>query len=353
MEKFTFNNLEREYLHFKPEIDLAVQHVMASGQYLFGVEVEKLESNFKQLTGKKYAIAVKNATDAITLTLLAMERYPMSMKCYLPCFGAYPTAVAVVNASQSLNFIDVDDTLTMDVSKLPHSSGKLSDPHLYHTVIAVDTFGNTSNKVPDVPGRFIIQDCAQSTCNKDYSWAHVNIFSFYPTKPLASMGDGGMICLNDEAMYNRIKCMRFYGIENNKVQGYGINSRMDEIQAAIVNVKFDKLQWMNAQRRRIAERYMGVIPHSLLKTIKENTCVYHQFPIIALDRSLVCEKLNQAGIPYMIHYPQYVSDMSYFVATDYSSKNKNINNQIISLPCNTWMEEEEIKKVEQFLKKLR
>lgn len=351
-QSFKFNNLEREYQYFKSKIDKAVQKVMASGHYLFGPELEKLEENFRKLTGKKYAIGVKNATDAITLAIEGIKAYKYSnISCYLPRFGAYPTAIAAKNARAMLTFVDIDETLTINPSDFDKKD--ISDSQSKHIVIAVDLFGNDTNRIEKIDNRYIIQDCAQSTCKKDYSWADINIFSFYPTKPLASMGDGGMICLDDEELYNKIKSMRFYGIEDNKVERFGINSRMDEIQAAIVNVKFPYLDEMNARRQLVAEKYMNAIPHSLVHVMHANPgCVYHQFPIIVFDRSKVRAKLIDAGIPHMIHYPHYVSDMQYFGGSEKKDL-KRVSDHIISLPCHSWMKESEINKVADFLSKLR
>ena len=206
------------------------------------------------------------------------------------------------------------------------------------------------------PNACIIQDCAQSTDTvRDYSIADVNIFSFYPTKPLASMGDGGMICTDDEVLAKSIREYCFYGLnEDGDTNNPGINSRMDEIQAGIVNVKFPHLDFMNNKRIKIAHRYLKALEgNTQITTMRpQGNCVYHQFAILVDNRDEFIEQLTAAGIPHMIHYPNNISEMIFQTHGTHKVQSP-INNKILSLPCNTWMQEEEIELVVNFLEKVK
>jgi dTDP-4-amino-4,6-dideoxygalactose transaminase len=355
-----FNNLNREYNHFKNLIDPAVQKVMQSGKYLFGEQTEQLEQNFRGLTGKMHAISVKNATDAITMVtkyyLRKTNRINISNGIIVPAFGAYPTSIAVKNALPNQFFIgavDVDDTLTIDTSKLLQQN--INDK-LKKLIVAVDLFGNEANikKIKqDIPESIVIHDCAQATCYyRDYSLSDVVIFSFYPTKPLASMGDGGMICTDDHELSEWLYKHRFYGYEKDgTIETVGVNSRMDEIQAAILNVKFNHLPWMNQKRVEIANKYLQVLPFGTKPMKATQNCIYHQFPLMFMDaeqKNTFVAAMNRANIPHMVHYPKMVIEL-----TGAIKNANNISERIISLPCHTFMTPSEIKKVVTFLKNFK
>jgi len=360
-----FNNLDRENKHFQPQIEKAIQEVIKSGKYLFGEQTEQLEQNFRGLTGKMYAISVKNATDAITMVSKWLN-YAGSKSYSVPEFGAYPTYIALKNAlmhnnilfatdggllgryKESIEFTDIDDSLTIDPTKLKFDSRKV--------VVAVDLFGNETNIKAikqKLPHAFIIHDCAQATCSKrDYNYSDAVIFSFYPTKPLAAMGDGGMICTNNKELAQWLYKHRFYGYEaDGSVDFVGVNSRMDEIQAAILNIKYEKLDEMNAKRVAIAKKYSNALPFGVQQMKASENCIYHQFPVILGDkyhREQFIEKLIKARIPYIIHYPRMVRELEQSNAT----KANPISERIVSLPCNAFMSNSEVNKVVKFLQNL-
>jgi len=141
----------------------------------------------------------------------------------------------------------------------------------------------------------IVEDCAQSTGSGSGNKSHFSIFSFYPTKPLSAMGDGGMICSNNTIDYCR--SARFYGVDENIL---GINSRMDEFQAAIVRVKIPYLHELNNRRKKIAKFYKTFVDGI---TVNSN-CVYHQFVVRFKNRDQIIK-----NIPYMIHYPKHVNEL--------------------------------------------
>ena len=333
-----FVDLQSEYTHFKKEIDSKLSSVCQSGWYLFGNELTTLEKSFTNLTNKKNAIAVKNCTDAIMLVLKSV--WKPSMPIILPNFGAYPTAVACKNITDDLYFVDVDDSLTINASKLPNLKNGI--------VIVVHLFGNNCDMDNIVKycrdnNHILIEDCAQSTGAGSGKLGDYSVFSFYPTKPLASMGDGGMICCDDDRVaFDRL---RFYGQAGAEIHSVGINSRMDEFQAGIVNVKFNHFNGLNDKRKEICNRYKKIV-----NGFKVNgNCVFHQFVLLFNERNEVIKEFDKAKVPYIIHYPNHISDMEIFKDALYTKVGTKINDKCISVPCHPFMSESEIQQVESLL----
>lgn len=337
-----FNDLQKEYEHFAHKISPAVSEVMHSGNYLFGSQLAELESSFAKMIGTKHAIGVKNCTDAIMLILKAV--YKKGMTVILPNFGAYPTAVAVKNITKNIHYVDVDLSLTIDPKDLPVIKNGI--------VICVHLFGTNCNmvKIKEYCDRFnhiLIEDCAQSTGSGSGAVGDYSVFSFYPTKPLASMGDGGMICTNNDRTI--FDAMRFYGWNNGQIDVVGINSRMDEIQCAIVNSKMDGFQELNNRRIAIANRYKQIIRG----TDSTRGSVYHQFVVLFRKRSLILKKMEEKKIPYMIHYKKHVEDMHALRTKNGLGAGFRVSDKCVSLPCHPFMTDSEIQMVEEFLEKCR
>ena len=269
-----FLDLSKEYEYYKDDIVNSLNNIGNKGWFLFGNETSKLEENFTKLTSKKYAISVKNCTDAIMLVLKRV--YKNGMTIILPNFGAYPTAVACKNITDKLYYIDVDYSMTINPKKLPENikNGIIIPVHLFGNncdMEAINEYALKNNHI-------IIEDCAQSTGSGSGIYSQYSVFSFYPTKPLASMGDGGMICCNNIDDYEYFKKLRFYGQYNNNIEFIGVNSRMDEIQSSILNIKFNQFYKFNDIRIKIANRYKKIV-----KGIKINSySVYHQFVIMGI-----------------------------------------------------------------------
>ena len=337
MPLMKFVDLQKEYAYFRDPIDQKVQEVLSSGYYLLGTELTNLEKDFASLIGVRNSIGVKNCTDAIMLTLKAV--WKPGMPIILPNFGAYPTAVASRNITDKIYYVDVDRTLTIDASKLPAVRNGI--------VIVVHLFGNNCD-MPAITeycranNHILIEDCAQSTGSGSGAQGDYSVFSFYPTKPLASMGDGGMICTNQDSEI--FKELRFYGQSGADIRRLGINSRMDEFQAAIVNSKLNKFQALNERRREICGRYKRVVRGFDAR----DGCVFHQFVMLFNNREQVIQELNRSQIPFIIHYKHHVSEVPVLQGC-FNEVSYRVNDKCISLPCHPFMSEEEIQKVEEFL----
>jgi len=333
-----FVDLHAEYLFYKEDIDKNLNEVIESGRYLLGPQLQKLEKSFAELVEKDIAVGVKNCTDAIMLVLKRVHK--QNMPIVIPNFGAYPTAVACKNISDNIHYVDVDRTGTMDVSKLPDVRNGI--------VIPVHMFGNNCDmdgvmQYAKENNHIVVEDCAQSTGSGSGRRGEYSVFSFYPTKPLASMGDGGMICTNrHEGEYFRK--VRFYGQSGDSVELVGINSRMDEFQSAIVNAKISRFKELIGVRREICKRYLEVS-----KGIDwRKDSVFHQFVVLVDSRDKYLKDLQKEEIPYMIHYPRHVSELESLGGFN-GEVGYRFNDKCVSLPCHPFMEEDDIQKVEEFL----
>lgn len=332
-----FVDLNEEYKYFL-RLDKRISEVCSSGHFLFGEQLKNLEKEFADFVGVKNAIGVKNCTDAIILVLKSFLKKNQTV--IIPNFGAYPTAVAVKNVTDNIYYVDVDRTMTMDVSKLPEH---IKDG----VVICVHLFGNNCDmkkikEYCDINNHVLIEDCAQSTGSGSGNIGDYSVFSFYPTKPLSSMGDGGMICTNrDREIFDKL---RFYGQKEQYIENVGINSRMDEIQSGIVRYKLPHFQDLNERRKKICKRYKKHV-----RSFDERKgCVFHQFVVLFEEREMILKELYRRNIPHIIHYKSHVSDFKVLSGKN-NIVNYRINDKCVSLPCHPFMKEEELEKVEEFL----
>ena len=331
-----FVDLKKEFEYFEHGIKSRWVDVTDNGVFFFGDQTDELESNMCKLSGNKNAVSTGNCTDAIMMVLKSIiceDVGSVDMPVILPNFGAYPTAVAVHNITDNVHYVDVKDDFTIDTWKLPDIRDGI--------IIPVHLFGNLCNmdaiiEYAKANNHIIIEDCAQAaglrgTCRGDYS-----VFSFYPTKNLASMGDGGCICSDQDL--SEIKKLRFYGQHEGSIEEIGVNSRMDEFQAAVVNTKFDKLDYMNNERAKAADFYGGSNKNS----------VWHQYPVLYKNRKKVIEIAENHSIPYLIHYSHHMPDFT-VLRGNYNEVGNRISDKILSVPINPFMTGNEVSLVARFL----
>lgn len=337
-----FNDIKSENDLFYDKISARFANVIKSGTGLLGKQCIEMEERMASLVGKKYCIAVKNGTDAIMLAVkYALIQTPKA-PVIIPNFGAYPTAIAVKNCTDNIQFVDVDHTMTMDVNKLPDLKNGI--------IIPVHLFGNNCDmkrikQYAKDNNHTIIEDCAQSLGSGSGQHGLFSCFSFYPTKPLGTIGDGGAICTDDKEAFEEISSMRFYGIKKGIISNEGINSRMGELECAVVNTKMYMFQKLSEKRMVIASRYKKIVDGIRINS----NCIFHQFTVLFNERDEIISDLEKSKIPFMIHYPEHISDMPAF---DYLGHKVGfrVNDKIISLPCHPFMNDSHIQQVEEFLK---
>ena len=308
------------YLAHRSEIDFAMRNVMENGRYIFGPKVRDFEVHFAKYLGVKHCIGVASGTDAVHLSLRAC-----GVKAGDGVITASHTAVATVAAVEWLGavpvLVDIDpESYTLDPQKVEITLQQRKTSVNIKAIIAVHLYGHPAdmNALQDIANRHgaaLIEDCAQAhgaaVCDrKAGSMGQCGAFSFYPTKNLGAFGDGGAIVTDDAGIAERLRSLQQYGWRERYIsESAGYNSRLDELQAAVLDVKLQWLDAGNERRRRIAARYndgLAGMPIELPREKPGTRHVYHQYVIRSAERDRLCSYLGNKGIQTSILYPMSV-----------------------------------------------
>ena len=307
-----FVDLAAAYRAQQEAIDTAVARVLAGGWYILGPEVRAFEQEFAAFHGSPHAVGVASGTDALLLALKALD-IGHGDEVITVAHTAVATAAAVELSGARPIFVDVDpQTYTLDPALLPaalSANTKAIIPvHLYGQPAAMDPILAFAKE----HGLFVIEDCAQAhgAAENDRlagSMGHLAAFSFYPTKNLGALGDGGAILCPDPALAARLRALRQYGWQERYISAeVGFNSRLDELQAAILRVKLGVLHQDNEARRRAATRYNELLagyPIELPPERPSTRHVYHLYVIQTEERDELARFLATQGIATAVHYP--------------------------------------------------
>jgi dTDP-4-amino-4,6-dideoxygalactose transaminase len=301
---------------FVPDAELdhalrgAIERVMASRHYVLGKEVDAFEHAFADYCGTRHCIGVANGTDALELALRALGIRRASRVATVANAGYYTcTALDAIGAEPV--FVDVDESLTMSPAALARVIADVDAvvvTHLYGRLAAVDAIVECATR----HAKPVVEDCAQAhgaarAGRRAGSFGTLGCFSFYPTKNLGALGDGGAIVTSDEALAGDVRRLRQYGWSKKyevSVRG-GRNSRLDELQAAVLRKKLPHLDAWNAERRAIAARYRAGMADRgvLLPAIGDDGDVAHLFVVRHARRDALRQALDAAGIASDVHYP--------------------------------------------------
>ncbi|MBL4580298.1 MAG: DegT/DnrJ/EryC1/StrS family aminotransferase [Flavobacteriales bacterium] len=306
------SNPQAQYVEHKEAIDSAISQVLQSGIYILGPETEAFEQEFAEFTQTEYCSGVANGTDALLLALKACD-VGEGDEVITVSLTASATAAAIHQSGAEAVLVDVDpESYTLDINQLQEkisSKTKAIIPvHLYGHPAEIDAIMNIATK----HGLYVIEDCAQAhgaTYNGKQvgSFGDLGCFSFYPTKNLGAIGDGGAVVSSNRALADKVKLLREYGWKekfNSSIHGW--NSRLDEIQAAILRVKLKKLTHLNKRRSDLADIYNRKLAGlDLILPSVQDSCghVYHLFVIRINDRDRLMRHLREQGIQAGIHYP--------------------------------------------------
>jgi dTDP-4-amino-4,6-dideoxygalactose transaminase len=299
-----------QYLSSKVEIDAAIARVLERGRYILGEEVSAFEAEFASYVGVAHGVGVGSGTDAIQLALRGLGIGPGD-EVVTVSHTAVATAAAIEMIGATPVFVDIDPvTYTMDASRLAAavtSRTKAIVPvHLYGHPADLDGIAAIAKQIP------IIEDCAQAHgasigSRRVGSIGRAACFSFYPTKNLGAIGDGGMVVTNDAALASRIRELREYGWRARYVSAIaGVNSRLDELQAAILRVKLRTLDAANDARRVRAVRYtqlLGGTPFVLPIERPGARHVYHLYVARVANRESLLRIAGDRGVGLAVHYP--------------------------------------------------
>jgi dTDP-4-amino-4,6-dideoxygalactose transaminase len=306
-------DLSRQYAAIKPEIDAAVAAVLAGGSFILGENVSAFEKEFSDYCGVGYAVGVGSGTEALHVALLALGIGAGDEVITVP-HTAVATVAAVELAGARAVLVDVDpQTMTMDTSSVEERITSRTK-----AILPVHLYGQTADLDPLLAlarrrNVALIEDCAQAhgaeyRAKRAGSLGIVGCFSFYPTKNLGAYGDGGMIVTSDETVARRLRLFREYGWEQRYVSSVrgGTNSRLDELQAALLRVKLRHLdEWTEARRARATE-YNALLAGSGVLTPLEMEYalhVYHLYVIRSRRRDALRQYLRDHGVGTAIHYP--------------------------------------------------
>ena len=370
-----FRDLKRQYAQNKEAIDAAINKVLTNANFISGKEVGELEDKLAAFVGRKYCISCANGTDALQLALMAMG-IGKGDAVFVPDFTFFATAEVVALLGATPVFVDIEeDTFNMNPNSLEKAVEKiLKEENLCpRVVIPVDLFGLPADysKIEEVAGKYslkILEDGAQGFGGRigvqnACSFGDISTTSFFPAKPLGCYGDGGAIFTDDEESAKMIRSLCVHGKGTDKYDNVriGLNSRLDTIQAAVLNIKLDVFKTFELARvNEIAEIYT-----ELLKDVVKAPIVpdgyfssWAQYSILLEDRDQrdgLMEYLKENDIPSMIYYKKPMHMQGAFNGDDNRCVECNITesvcDRILALPMHPYLKEDEVVKVAEIIKR--
>ncbi|HLO51734.1 MAG TPA: DegT/DnrJ/EryC1/StrS family aminotransferase [Kamptonema sp.] len=321
-------DLSRQYALISQEVNAAVLEVLASGRYIGGPAVESFEQNFASYLGVSQCVGCNSGTDALFLALRALNIGPLDEVITTP-FTFVATAEVISAVGATPVFVDIDaDTFNLDLEKLEAAITSKT-----RAILPVHLFGQPTDMtrlmaIASSHSLAVIEDCAQSSGaewggQKVGSIGHVGCFSFFPTKNLGACGDGGAVTTNDPAIAAAVRMLKEHGQSNRYYsEATGINSRLDALQATILQIKLRYLNTWNTQRRAAADRYHQLLSHvpgiTLPQELPGGKGVWNQYTIRVKSqekspssppspspdlRDAVRNHLQESGVGSMIYYP--------------------------------------------------
>jgi dTDP-4-amino-4,6-dideoxygalactose transaminase len=313
---FPFLDLRSQFAGIQNEVLSAIQEVMESQQFILGRKVEEFENELARRVGSRFAVGCASGSDALLLSLMAMEIGPSDEVITTP-FTFVATAGSIARLKARPVFVDIDpDTFNIDPKRIPAAitaqTRAILPVHLFGLAAEMDSILEIAGSHP-LP---VIEDAAQAIDARFKgapvgSLGRLGCFSFFPSKNLGGAGDGGLVTTNDPILADRVRVLGAHGSRKKyDYERIGINSRLDALQAAILRVKLAHLSAWTAARRRVAERYRTLFAElRLLDCVKLPSApagrvhVYHQFVVRCPLRDRLREFLTSRGIPTEVYYP--------------------------------------------------
>ena len=351
-----FLDLQKINNRFRVQMDARIKAVLDKGWYLEGEENETFARNFAKFCGTKFSIGVANGLDAINLIIRAYE-FGVGDEIIVPSNTYIATILAISQNGCTPVLVEPDiDTYNINTdlieAKITPKTKAIIVVHLYGQAVQMQKIWALAQQY----NLKIIEDSAQAhgaiyEGKRVGNLGDASAFSFYPGKNLGCLGDGGGITTNDEALFRKIKAIANYGSDRKYHHIYkGVNSRLDEIQAAVLDIKLAHLDEDNAKRREIAKIYREQIKNPkiiLPKAYDESACVWHCFVVRTKKRDEFEAYLNQNGVQTIIHYPTPPHKQGAYSEWAQQSYplSEQIHATIISLPISPVMSDDEVQKV--------
>ena len=344
-----------DYRHQAAEIDAAVAGALARGEYILGREVAAFEREFAAFVGVGHAVGVANGTDAIELMLRALGIGPGD-RVVVPSHTAVASAAGIERAGAQPVFCDID---TATCTLCPQALDDLmASPHgaKVKAVLAVHLYGHPADwaglsEVADRNGLILLEDCAQAhgatvEGRQVGSLGTAAAFSFYPTKNLGAIGDGGAITTNDAALAGRLRSLRQYGwVERYISREAGVNSRLDELQAAILRVKLRSLASGVVRRRELAAAYargLAGLSDPILPAVRPGCGhAFHLHVVRSRSRDRLLRHLADSGVPVALHYPAAIHQQPGYARAAMASpalpRTEEVVRTILTLPLHPYL----------------
>jgi len=360
MKPIRMVDLVTQYEKIKPEIDEAINGVIQTAAFIKGPEVIKFESALSKYLDVKHVIACANGTDALQIAMMALGLQPGD-EVITACFTYVATAEVIALLKLKPILVDVDpETFNINIDEVK----KAISPKT-RAIVPVHLFGQCANmepllKIAKENGLFVIEDCAQAI-NAEYTFSDgtrakagtmgtIGCTSFFPSKNLGCFGDGGALYTHDDDLANKIRMVANHGQSRLYYHDMvGVNSRLDSLQAAVLNVKLKYLDDYCRARMNAANYYDTAFRgHSNITTpfrAANSTHVFHQYTLRLknTDREMLKAHLSEKGIPAMIYYPVPLNQQKAFEQQGHYPATNDLCDSVISLPMHSELDEEQLK----------
>ena len=351
--KIHFNNIFNQDEILFNDIIKNIKNIIKKGSFILGKDVFEFEKNFSKYTKSKYCISCANGTDALYLALKSIK-LKSTDEVIVPAMTYIATASSVINVGAKLRLADINlDNGNINVEDLIKKINNKTK-----AIIVVSLWGNCADykKILNISKKkniLLIEDAAQSVGAYDIkgnisgSVCDIGCFSFFPGKNLGAYGDAGAVVTNNKKIYEKILQLRTHGakkkFEHNLI---GINSRMDTIQASILNKKLKRIDKINNLKRKIAKNYFKKINNTKIKLLKINlNSSFHQFVVLTPKRLKFTSYLKKNKIPFGFHYPYAIHKLKAFknLCVDKKLKNAEITSKMcVSLPIDPYLNKKQI-----------
>lgn len=356
-------DLKRQYMEIKDEVLLVVNEILESSQYILGKKVAELEDNIRKYHGVQDAVAVASGTDALHLSLRALG-IGEGDEVITTAFTFFATVEAIMYTGAKPVFVDIEsETYNINATLIEEKITERTK-----AIIPVHIFGHPADmtNIMDIARKYnlkIIEDCAQSfgasfIGKKTGSFGDAGCFSFYPSKNLGAYGDGGMIILNDTQTAQEVRKLRNHGSKGGyRHECLGYNSRLDEIQAGILLVKFKRIDAYNNKRRENALLYNSLLSDIVICPVEKDGAyhVYHQYTIRSSKRDIIQQCLKDHGISSVVYYPVPLHLQDALKSLGYKKGDlpvtEQVSKEVLSLPIYPELTEDDIRLTSEVIQK--
>ncbi|MEP2772526.1 MAG: DegT/DnrJ/EryC1/StrS family aminotransferase [Fulvivirga sp.] len=358
--KVPFLDIKKQHESIRHALDEAVAKVINSGWFIGGEYVERFENEFATYLGAKHCVTCGNGTDALELILEAYE-IGAGSEVIMPSFTWVSDAEAVVRSGAKPVFADV----AVDTFNLSADHIRPLITHKTKAIIVVHLFGlpcdlNPIKALCSEHGIKLIEDCAQAhgavyQSQKVGTIGDAALFSFYPTKNLGALGDGGAVVTNSTDLADRIRLIKDHGqpVRDQHLLA-GRNSRLDSLQAAVLSLKLKHLDAWNAERARLAADYLKELENTSLKLpLMQQGRVWHLFTVLSEHRDELKDHLAEADIQTAVHYPTPLHKMNAFKHELSLPNAEKLSSQILSLPLYPGLSEDNVRYIIGILQNLK